>query len=142
MHLPPVRQIQYLVALREELHFGKAARSLNVTQSTLSSGIRELEISLGITLVKELTVQCHLLPQEKKLPIVHAMCLCRSRTWLLKRKVSLTHWPCRSNWALSQLSPHLVMGNFAYALQKANPGFALIVKRKYNSEPDRGAARQ
>jgi len=52
MQLPPVGQLQYLVALREELHFGKAARSLNVTQSTLSSGIRELEISLGITLVE------------------------------------------------------------------------------------------
>ena len=50
MHLPPVRQLQYLVALRKELHFGKAASSLSVTQSTLSSGIRELETSLGITL--------------------------------------------------------------------------------------------
>jgi len=52
MHLPPVRQLQYLVALRQNLHFGKAASSLSVTQSTLSTGIRELETSLGITLVE------------------------------------------------------------------------------------------
>lgn len=52
MHLPPIRQMQYLVALREELHFGRAATSLNVTQSTLSTGIRELEKALGVTLVE------------------------------------------------------------------------------------------
>ena len=52
MNLPPIRQLQYLVALREELHFGRAASSLNVTQSTLSTGIRELESFLSITLVE------------------------------------------------------------------------------------------
>jgi len=52
MHLPPIRQMQYLVALREKLHFGRAATGLNVTQSTLSTGIRELEKALGVTLVE------------------------------------------------------------------------------------------
>jgi len=52
MHLPPIRQLQYLVALREHLHFGRAAAELNVTQSTLSTGLRELENNLGITLVE------------------------------------------------------------------------------------------
>ncbi len=52
MHLPPLRQLQYLVALQENLHFGNAARHLNVTQSTLSTGIRELEKFLGVTLVE------------------------------------------------------------------------------------------
>lgn len=52
MHLPPIRQLQYLVALREHLHFGRAAGELNVTQSTLSTGLRELENNLGITLVE------------------------------------------------------------------------------------------
>ena len=52
MHLPPIRQLQYLVALYDHLHFGKAARHLNVTQSTLSTGIRELEKFLGVQLVE------------------------------------------------------------------------------------------
>jgi len=51
-HLPPIRQIQYLLALREELHFGRAAEKLFVTQSTLSTGIKELETFLGVTLVE------------------------------------------------------------------------------------------
>ncbi|MBT7369973.1 MAG: LysR family transcriptional regulator, partial [Gammaproteobacteria bacterium] len=52
VHLPPIRQLQYLVALREQLHFGRAASTLNVSQSTLSTGIRELEKALGIMLVE------------------------------------------------------------------------------------------
>ncbi len=52
MHLPPIRQLQYLVALQETQHFGNAAKLVNVTQSTLSTGIKELESSLGVTLVE------------------------------------------------------------------------------------------
>src|SRR6478736_5906914 len=51
VHLPTVKQLQYLVALRRYGHFGKAADACFVTQSTLSAGLRELETLLGITLV-------------------------------------------------------------------------------------------
>ena len=52
VHLPTVKQLQYLVALRRFGHFGKAAAACFVTQSTLSAGLRELETLLGITLVE------------------------------------------------------------------------------------------
>ncbi len=52
MHLPPLRQLQYLVALRETQHFGRAAEMVNVTQSTLSTGIKELESFLNVALVE------------------------------------------------------------------------------------------
>lgn len=52
VHLPTVKQLQYLVALRRIGHFGKAADACFVTQSTLSAGLRELETLLGITLVE------------------------------------------------------------------------------------------
>jgi LysR family transcriptional regulator, hydrogen peroxide-inducible genes activator len=52
VHLPTIKQLQYLVALRRLGHFGKAADACFVTQSTLSAGIRELETLLGITLVE------------------------------------------------------------------------------------------
>ena len=51
-YLPTLKQLQYLVALEEHGHFGKAAEASFVTQSTLSSGIRELETLLGLTLVE------------------------------------------------------------------------------------------
>jgi LysR family hydrogen peroxide-inducible transcriptional activator len=52
VHLPTIKQLQYLVALREHGHFGKAADACFVTQSTLSAGLRELETLLGVVLVE------------------------------------------------------------------------------------------
>ncbi|MEP7315608.1 MAG: LysR substrate-binding domain-containing protein [Sphingomicrobium sp.] len=52
VHLPTIKQLQYLVALRQHGHFGRAAETCYVTQSTLSAGIRELETLLGLTLVE------------------------------------------------------------------------------------------
>lgn len=52
VHLPTIKQLQYLVALRRHGHFGRAAEGCFVTQSTLSAGLRELETLLGITLVE------------------------------------------------------------------------------------------
>ena len=50
--LPTLRQLQYLVALHDHEHFGRAAESCFVTQSTLSASLRELEALLGSTLVE------------------------------------------------------------------------------------------
>lgn len=52
VHLPTIKQLQYLVALRQCGHFGRAAEACFVTQSTLSAGLRELEALLGLTLVE------------------------------------------------------------------------------------------
>jgi LysR family hydrogen peroxide-inducible transcriptional activator len=51
-YLPTLRQLQYLVALHDHGHFGRAAQSCFITQSTLSASLRELETLLGSTLVE------------------------------------------------------------------------------------------
>jgi LysR family transcriptional regulator, hydrogen peroxide-inducible genes activator len=51
-YLPTIKQLQYLVALQQHCHFGKAATACFVTQSTLSAGLRELESLVGVTLVE------------------------------------------------------------------------------------------
>ena len=50
--LPTLRQLAYLVELSERLNFRVAAEAQFVTQSTLSSGIKELETLLGVQLVE------------------------------------------------------------------------------------------
>jgi LysR family hydrogen peroxide-inducible transcriptional activator len=52
VHAPTLKQLQYLVTLRQHGHFGKAAEACFVTQSTLSAGLRELETLLNVTLVE------------------------------------------------------------------------------------------
>ena len=52
MHLPSIRQLQYFLSVIELRHFGQAAERCFVTQSTLSTGIQELENLLGVQLLE------------------------------------------------------------------------------------------
>jgi DNA-binding transcriptional LysR family regulator len=45
-------KLEYLMALSREEHFGRAADSCGVTQPTLSAGIKQLEETLGVMLVR------------------------------------------------------------------------------------------
>ena len=47
---PSLKQLKYLLAVSEWRHFGKAASACNVTQSTLSAGIHDLEDILEVQL--------------------------------------------------------------------------------------------
>lgn len=46
-----VRQLKYLITLAREKHFARAAEQCNVTQSTLSAGLKALERELDMRLV-------------------------------------------------------------------------------------------
>lgn len=59
---PTIKQLQYLIALKQEGSFSKAAEICNVTQSTLSAGIKELETILGHILVDRSQRQVFLTP--------------------------------------------------------------------------------
>ncbi|MCB1520026.1 MAG: LysR family transcriptional regulator [Hyphomicrobiaceae bacterium] len=50
--MPNLRQLQYLVALSETLHFRRAAERTNTTQPTLSEQLKALEERLGVQLVE------------------------------------------------------------------------------------------
>jgi DNA-binding transcriptional LysR family regulator len=52
---PEVRQLQYFVAVADELNFTRAAERLNVVQQALSTAIAQLEALLGIKLFERTT---------------------------------------------------------------------------------------
>jgi DNA-binding transcriptional LysR family regulator len=47
-----IKNLEYLVALAREQHFARAAAACDVTQPTLSAGIRQLEEEMGVLIVE------------------------------------------------------------------------------------------
>lgn len=52
MHLPTLRQLQFLIALADHGSFSRAAKACLVAQPTLSSAIKEIENLLGVALIE------------------------------------------------------------------------------------------
>jgi LysR family transcriptional regulator, hydrogen peroxide-inducible genes activator len=50
MEDPTLRQLQYVVAVADHRHFGRAAAAVNVSQPALSAQVRRLETRLGVEL--------------------------------------------------------------------------------------------
>jgi LysR family hydrogen peroxide-inducible transcriptional activator len=50
--MPTLRQLEYLIALADTLHFRRAAERVHATQSTLSEQLQALECRLGVQLVE------------------------------------------------------------------------------------------
>jgi len=46
-----ITKLEFLLALAQERHFGRAATACGVTQPTLSAGIKQLEVGFGVLLV-------------------------------------------------------------------------------------------
>ncbi|MCB1531178.1 MAG: hydrogen peroxide-inducible genes activator [Rhodospirillales bacterium] len=81
--LPTLRQLQYLVALADRKSFHRAAEACNVTQSTLSAGIKELEAVLLQPVVVRTTRKIHLTPLGEEI-------ISESRNLLEKAEI-MTH---------------------------------------------------
>lgn len=60
--MPNLRQLEYLVALSETLHFRRAAERANTTQPTLSEQLKALETRLGAQLVERSKTRVMLTP--------------------------------------------------------------------------------
>jgi len=62
LNLPTIRQLQYLLAVKNAGSFHKAAEQCNVSQSTLSAGIQELERILEYPVLNRTTRSVRLTP--------------------------------------------------------------------------------
>jgi LysR family hydrogen peroxide-inducible transcriptional activator len=62
-----LRQMRFLVALADTGNFSRAAEQCNVTQSTLSSGLKEMEARLGVQVAERTTHSVLMTPEGSDL---------------------------------------------------------------------------
>jgi len=62
-----LQELRYFAAVVEFRHFGRAAESCNVSQPTLSSQIRKLEIELGVTLLERTNKRVDVTPVGRQI---------------------------------------------------------------------------
>jgi DNA-binding transcriptional LysR family regulator len=109
-----LRTLRYFVAVAEELHFGRAARRLHLSQPPLSRAIKHLEAGLGVTLLHRspagvtLTEAGRTLLHEAKILLDHAD---RIRTTLARRTLTVgilgDHGAARIAAAFRRNHPHV-----------------------------------
>ncbi|MFT5113207.1 MAG: LysR family hydrogen peroxide-inducible transcriptional activator [Parasphingorhabdus sp.] len=114
--LPSLKQLEYLTALAESEHFGQAAERCNVTPSTLSAGIRDLEGVLGVSVAERTKRTVLMTPigqaiaeraQALLLDAEDLMALASTQHQPLTGKISLGAIPTISPFMLPRMFPVL-----------------------------------
>lgn len=103
-----VRQLTYLVALAQHRHFARAAESCDVSQPALSSGLRQLEQELGISIIRRDHRFIGFTPEGE-----------RVLTWARQTLASLDGLQQEAALARSVAGGHLAIGAVPSALQAA-----------------------
>lgn len=75
------RDLEYLVAVADHRHFGRAAAACGVSQPTLSAQLKKLERELGVTLI-ERTSSGHIVTEAGERIVAHARAILREASAL------------------------------------------------------------
>ncbi|HYR83162.1 MAG TPA: LysR substrate-binding domain-containing protein [Terriglobia bacterium] len=123
-----LRDLEYLVAVADQQHFGKAAESCNVSQPALSAQIRKIEDFLGLRLFERSNRTVVITPVGDRVARQARVVLEEARKILTL--VQATNQPLSASFrlgAIATLGPYL-MPYFLEGLRKRFPKVELLMK--------------
>lgn len=112
-----LRDLQYLVALAETRHFGRAAERCHVSQPTLSAQLRKLEDYLGVALIERR-------PRQVALTAAGAAVIERARRMLQDAEDIRAHTRASQDPLAGQLKVGLIPTLGPYLLPRVMPRIA------------------
>lgn len=128
IHLPTLRQMQYLIALADHGGFARAAAECAVTQSTLSGGIRDMEDILRAPVIDRTnrkTVRLTPLGEDVLREARDVVARMESLTVRAQRKGKPLAWPLRMG-IIPTIAPYL-LPRLLKPLQAALPALELHI---------------
>ena len=134
MELPELWQLRYFLAVAEQLHFGRAAAALHISQPPLSRAIRALEQRLGVVLFARSRRRVELTPEGTRL-------LGEARRLLgqLERTVQEVRGMARGEEGrlrigFVSLADYGVLPGLLKAFKSTRPGIALALREMLSPE--------
>lgn len=134
-NLPTIRQIQFLIALKEHQNFTQAAEACFVTQSTLSAGIKEMEAILGASVLDRTSRrQLRFTPLGEDILNYgqHTLSHLNAITERARRLQKPLSWPLRLG-VIPTIAPYL-LPRILKPLQAAHPTLKLNVHEVQSSQ--------
>jgi DNA-binding transcriptional LysR family regulator len=138
MNIPETWQLRYFLAVAEELHFGRAAAALHMSQPPLSRAIRALEESLGVRLFARTRRRVELTPEGRRLREEAQRALGQLENAARELRDMAAGAAGRLRLGFVSLADYGVLPGLLKAYKAARPGVELALREMLS--PDQAAA--
>jgi DNA-binding transcriptional LysR family regulator len=134
MDLPELWQLRYFLAVAEQLHFGRAAAALHISQPPLSRAIRALERRLGVVLFARSRRRVELTPEGTRLSGEARRMLGQLERTVQEVRGMARGEEGRLRIGFVSLADYGVLPGLLKAFKSARPGIALALREMLSPE--------
>ena len=138
MNLPDLWQLRYFVAVAEQLHFGRAAAALHISQPPLSRAIRALEERVGVRLFARSRRRVELTPEGTRFLEEAKRVIAQLERAVLEVGSMAAGAGGRLRLGFVSLADYGVLPGLLKAYKTARPGVELALREMLS--PDQAAA--
>jgi DNA-binding transcriptional LysR family regulator len=138
MNTPELRQLRHFIAVAEQLHFGRAAAALHMSQPPLSRSIRDLEARVGALLLARTRRRVELTPEGARFLDEAKRVLVQLERAVLDVRSMAAGDGGRLRLGFVSLADYGVLPGLLKAYKAARPGVALALREMLS--PDQAVA--